>query len=90
MNFRARIRWVEPHPRECLDCLRWKFLTLINVLDNYLPLVLTIYTVIFRSNNCCVVRFCSEEGLADVFCFGRLRESSLLRKNRASTPRYLS
>ena len=32
-------------------CKDLQFLTLINFLDNYLPLVLTIYAVIFRSNN---------------------------------------
>ena len=32
-------------------CKDLQFLTLINFLDNYLPLVLTIYVVVFRSNN---------------------------------------
>lgn len=52
-------------------CKDLQFLTMFNFLDNYLPLVLTIYAVIFRSNNFLLYVSALKRIWLMFFCFGR-------------------
>ncbi|XP_068741106.1 uncharacterized protein [Montipora capricornis] len=52
-------------------CKDLQFLTLINFLENYVPLVLTIYAVIFRSNNCMLYVSALKRIWLMFFCFAR-------------------
>ena len=52
-------------------CKDLQFLTLINFLDNYLPLVLTIYAVVFRSNNFQLYISTLQRVWLMCLCFGR-------------------
>ena len=52
-------------------CKDLQFLTLVNFLDNYLPLVLTIYAVIFRSNNFTLYVSALKRIWLMFFCFAR-------------------
>ena len=52
-------------------CKDLQFLTLVNFLDNYLPLVLTIYAVVFRSNNFQLYISALQRVWLMCLCFGR-------------------
>ena len=52
-------------------CKDLQFLTLINFLDNYLPLVLTIYAVVFRSKNFQLYISALQRIWLMFLCFGR-------------------
>jgi len=52
-------------------CKDLQYLTMLNFLDNYLPLVLTIYAVIFRSNNYMLYVAALKRIWLMFFCFAR-------------------